>query len=200
MALDLELKKRLRSDRAEELIMSAEDAAKFIEDGMVVGVSGFTPSGYPKAVPLALAERAKNGEKLQIELFSGASVGPEIDTALVETDVITKRLPYQTNSNLRNAVNAGKIKYVDMHLSQSPQYVNMGFLPKPDVVLVEALAITEEGNLILTTAVGNTPTFVKNSDKVIVELAMKKPLYSVLCLTRSLGYCRFYQKIKQKDS
>ncbi|MBR5489101.1 MAG: acetyl-CoA hydrolase, partial [Firmicutes bacterium] len=83
---------------------------------------------------------------------------------------------YQTNATLRNAINAGQVKYIDMHLSQSPQYVNMGFLPKPDVALVEALAITEEGNLILTTAVGNTPTFVMNADTVIVELAMKKPL------------------------
>ena len=143
---------------------------------MVVGVSGFTPSGYPKAVPLALAERVKNGEEIHVELFTGASVGPEIDTALVETGIVTRRLPYQTNSTLRNAINAGQVKYIDMHLSQSPQYVNMGFLPKPDVALVEALAITEEGNLILTTAVGNTPTFVKNADTVIVELAMKKPL------------------------
>ena len=176
MAFDLEMKKRLRNDCAEALIMSAEEAAKLIDDGMVVGVSGFTPSGYPKAVPLALAERVKNGEEIHVELFTGASVGPEIDTALVETGIVTRRLPYQTNSTLRNAINAGQVKYIDMHLSQSPQYVNMGFLPKPDVALVEALAITEEGNLILTTAVGNTPTFVKNADTVIVELAMKKPL------------------------
>lgn len=176
MAFDLEMKKRLRNNCAEALIMSAEEAANLIEDGMVVGVSGFTPSGYPKAVPLALAERVKNGEEIHVELFTGASVGPEIDTALVETGIVTRRLPYQTNSTLRNAINAGQVKYIDMHLSQSPQYVNMGFLPKPDVALVEALAITEEGNLILTTAVGNTPTFVKNADTVIVELAMKKPL------------------------
>ena len=176
MAFDTELKKRLRNDCAESLIMSAEDAAKFVQDGMVVGVSGFTPSGYPKAVPLALADRAKNGDKFQVEVFSGASLGPEIDTAMVEAGIISRRLPYQTNATLRGAINAGKVKYLDMHLSQSPQYVNMGFLPKPDVAIVEALAITEEGNLILTTAVGNTPTFVKNTDTVIVELAMKKPL------------------------
>ena len=37
-------------------IMSAEAAAEFVKDGDNVGTSGFTPSGYPKAVPLALAE------------------------------------------------------------------------------------------------------------------------------------------------
>ena len=36
MAFDLEMKKRLRNDCAEALIMSAEEAAKLIDDGMVV--------------------------------------------------------------------------------------------------------------------------------------------------------------------
>jgi len=176
MTLNDNLKQRLRNTRAEELITSAEEAAKLIKDGMVVGVSGFTPSGYPKAVPVALAERAKSGDKFQIDLYSGASLGPEIDTDMVNAGIIRRRLPYHTNSTIRKAIDEGKVDYIDMHLSQSPQYVNMGALPKPDVAIVEALAITEEGNLILTTAVGNTPTFVKHADTVIVEIAMAKPM------------------------
>ena len=176
MALDQNLKERLRNECAEALITTAEEAAKLIKDGMVVGVSGFTPSGYPKAVPVALAERANNGDKFQIDLYSGASLGPEIDTMMVEAGIIKKRLPYHTNATIRKAINAGQVQYLDMHLSQSPQYVNMGFLARPEVAIVEALAITEEGNLILTTAVGNTPTFVKHADTVIVEIAMKKPM------------------------
>ena len=176
MALDQNLKERLRNECAEALITTAEEAAKLIKDGMVVGVSGFTPSGYPKAVPVALAERANNGDKFQIDLYSGASLGPEIDTMMVEAGIIKKRLPYHTNATIRKAINAGQVQYLDMHLSQSPQYVNMGFLARPEVAIVEALAITEEGNLILTTAVGNTPTFVKHADTVIVEIAMQKPM------------------------
>src|SRR3546814_6767778 len=37
--------------------MSAEAAAALIGSGTTVGMSGFTGSGYPKAVPLALAAR-----------------------------------------------------------------------------------------------------------------------------------------------
>ena len=176
MGLDILLKERLRNECAEALITTAQEAAKLIKDGMVVGMSGFTPSGYPKAVPVALAERANSGDKFQIDLYSGASLGPEVDTMMTEAGIIRKRLPYHTNPVIRKAINAGQVQYIDMHLSQSPQYVNMGFLPKPQVAIVEALAITEEGNLILTTAVGNTPTFVKHADTVIVELAMKKPM------------------------
>jgi len=38
-------------------IMGAEEAAALIHSGHQIGMSGFTGSGYPKAVPLALARR-----------------------------------------------------------------------------------------------------------------------------------------------
>ena len=176
MKLDTKVSERLRNKNALDLVVSADEAAKLIEDGMVIGVSGFTPSGYPKAVPLAIAERVKNGEQLKLDIYSGASVGPEIDTALTEVGAIRKRLPYLTNSVIRKAINNGELEYDDMHLSHSTQYVNYGVLPKVDITLVEALAITEDGNIIPTTAVGNTPSFVKQADKVIIELNMHQPL------------------------
>lgn len=37
--------------------MNAWDAAALIESGMTLGLSGFTGSGYPKAVPLTHAEQ-----------------------------------------------------------------------------------------------------------------------------------------------
>lgn len=170
------LEARLRSPEALALVTSAEEAAELIKNGMTVGVSGFTPSGYPKAVPLALAERAKKGEELKIDLYSGASVGPEIDTALTEVGMIRKRLPYHTNATIRGKINEGEVEYVDLHLSQSPQYLNYGTLNKMDIAIVEGLAITEEGNIVPTTAVGNAPAFIKNADKVIVEINLLKPM------------------------
>lgn len=167
---------RIRCRGLQDKIMPADQAAQMIRDGMTVGVSGFTPSGYPKAVPAALAAKVRAGEKLKIDLYSGASVGPEIDTLLTEAGAIDRRLPYHTNSTIRKAINDGDIKYLDMHLSQSPQYVNYRMLNKIDVAIVEALAITEEGGIVPTTAVGNAPTFIKNADKVIVELNTRIPL------------------------
>ncbi|MBN9448941.1 MAG: propionyl-CoA--succinate CoA transferase, partial [Bosea sp.] len=38
-------------------VMGAQDAAALVKSGMTVGLSGFTGSGYPKSVPLALAAR-----------------------------------------------------------------------------------------------------------------------------------------------
>lgn len=172
----LNLETRLRSERALPLIMSADDAARLITDGMAVGISGFTNAGYPKVVPHALAEQVKNGRKIKIALYSGASVGPDVDTELTEAGAVARRLPYQTNSTLRKAINTGDIDYIDMHLGRSPEFIAAGHVRKPDIALVEALAITEDGHLIPTTSVGNTPTYVAEADAVIVEIAMSKPL------------------------
>jgi succinyl-CoA:acetate CoA-transferase len=38
-------------------VMSGEEAAALIQPGSQIGMSGFTGSGYPKAVPMALARK-----------------------------------------------------------------------------------------------------------------------------------------------
>ena len=166
---------RLRNERAFSLLMTADAAAQLVKDGMTIGVSGFTPSGYPKAVPLALAERAKKGDKFKVDLYTGASVGPEIDSAWTEAGIIRRRFPYQTNASLRKDINGGKGAYADMHLSQCAQLISSGALKPVDIAIVEALAITEDGDIIPTTAVGNTPTYLLQAKKVIVELNTRKP-------------------------
>ncbi len=166
---------RIRNPIGKKLIMSAEEAATLIKDGMTLGVSGFTPSDDPKVVPLALAERAKQGDPFKINIFSGAAVGI-IDSELAKSGAVRKRLPFCHNDNIRELINTGKVEYIDMHLSNSVQYVNYGFLPKIDIALVEVLAVTEDGDLIPSIAVGNTACFVQSAENVIVEIAMKKPL------------------------
>ncbi len=163
-------KEKIRLESLREKVVSAEEAAKLIQDGMVVATSGFTPSGYPKAVPLALAERAKNGEKVEITLITGASVGDELDGELARNGVIKRRFPYQTNKGSRDAINNGDIAYQDMHLSHVPQFIEYGFFGNIDVAIVEALAITEEGGIIPTTSVGISPHAIKHADVVIIEI------------------------------
>ena len=76
----MELSKRLRCEALREKIMTAEEAALLIRDGENVAVSGFTPSGCPKAVPLALAEQVRSGQrKLRLGLFSAPCVTAELD-------------------------------------------------------------------------------------------------------------------------
>jgi len=163
---------QLRNPKLFKKIVTADEAAAFIQDGMHVGVSGFTPAGYPKAVPLALAEQVRQGRKCKINLTSGASVGPEIEEELAAVGAVARRYPYYAGAHksMKKAINDGSIHYYDMHLSHTAQLINYGFLGEIDVVIVEAIAITEDGHLILTTGVGNTPIMVQNTKNVIVEL------------------------------
>ena len=167
---------RVRCKELQAKICTAEEAAAFIKPGMNVGTSGFTPSGYPKAVPTALAKRMEK-EPFQINLWTGASTGDEEDGALARANGIAYRMPYQTNKDMRNAINSGKMNYTDLHLSESAQLARCGYLGgKIDVAIVEACAITEEGNIIPTTSLGNSASYVQTADVVIVEVNVTQPL------------------------
>lgn len=171
------MNERLRNQRLREKLVTAEEAAALIQNGDTVATSGFTPSGYPKAVPLELVKRVQDGgEELRIGLYTGASTGDELDESLAAAGIVSRRLPYQTSGAMRKRINGGDIAYIDMHLSHSPQFISYGFLEKIDFAIVEAAAITEEGHIIPTTSVGTSPTFVRHADKVIVELNQRQPL------------------------
>lgn len=163
-------------------VMSAEAATDFIHNGDNLGVSGFTPSGYPKAVPLALSERYK-GTDFKVNVWTGASVGPEIDQAMVEAGIMDRRLPYQTNGTLRKAINEGKVKYADIHLSHMAQMVRYGFMANRkgvDVAIVEVCKINDLGDgkvgLIPTSSMGNSSSYVAGAKKVIVEVNTSQPV------------------------
>ncbi len=171
------LNSRIRRKDLLNKVMEADRAAELIKPNMVIATSGFTPAGYPKAVPLALAKRVeKTGEEMKLTLITGASVGDELDGALSRVGAIAKRYPYQTNKDLRKGINSGSIRYQDMHLSHVPQMMNYGFFGKVDVAIVEAIAITEEGGIVPSTSVGISPQAVKNADMVIVEVNTNQPL------------------------
>ncbi len=171
----IDITDRVRNKALQSKIVSAEEAATYFKEGMNVAMSGFTASAYAKAVPLALAERMKK-EPFTINVWTGASTGPELDDTLAAVHGIKKRLPYQTDKILRSEINDGTVDYLDLHLSESAQLGRYGYLGDIDVAVVEACAITEEGNLIPTTSLGNTPSYVQQAKKVIVEVNVSQPL------------------------
>ncbi len=167
--MELTVEKRIGISSLLDKVMSAEEAAKLIQDGDVVGMSGFTRAGDAKVVPLALAERAKN-EKVKIDVYTGASLGPEVDQVLAEAGVIRKRAPYQGDPVIRNLINKGEILYTDSHLSHNAELVRQGIIGPINYVIIEAVAITEDGYLVPTTSVGNSPIYTVNAENIIVEL------------------------------
>lgn len=150
-------------------VMSAADAALLIEDGMTVGMSGFTRAGEAKAVPQALAERAKQ-TPLKISLMTGASLGNDLDKQLTEAGVLARRMPFQVDSTLRKAINAGEVMFIDQHLSETVEQLRNHQLKLPDIAVIEAVAITEQGHIVPTTSVGNSASFAIFAKQVIVEI------------------------------
>ena len=171
----IDISDRVRNKDLQAKIVSAEEVAAFIKPGMSIGMSGFTASAYPKAIPLALAERMKK-EPFTVDIWTGASTGPELDDTLAAVHGIKKRLPYQTDAILRGEINNGSVDYLDLHLSESAQLARVGYLGKLDIAIVEAVAITEEGNIIPSTSLGNAASYVQQADVVIVEVNTTQPL------------------------
>lgn len=159
--------------------ISAEEAAGYINNDDVIGFSGFTAAGCPKAVTKALAKRAQEehakGKPFKIGVFTGASTGDSIDGELARVHAIKFRSPYQSNSDLRSELNVRGAHYFDLHLSELQQYLRYGFLPKPDFAILEACDVTDDGKVILTSAVGIAPTVARLADKIIIELNQYHP-------------------------
>lgn len=170
---------RIRNAALAAKVMSADDAAALIADGSHIGMSGFTGSGYPKAVPGALARRItaahERGDHFAVSVWTGASTGPDLDGVLAATKGIELRMPYQSDPVTRDQINRGAMDYLDLHLSQVAQMVWEGFFGHLDLAVVEVAGITEDGDLVPSSSVGNNKTWLDLADRVILEVSSWQP-------------------------
>jgi len=154
--------------------MTAADAAAFINNGDLIGVSGFTGAGYPKELPSALADRINEahtkGDEFQVGLLTGASTAPELDGVLADTGGLSFRAPYQSDPSMRKAINTGVTDYCDIHLSHLGPQVREGFHGNLDVAIIEVSGITKDGELIPSSSIGNNNVYLDCADKVILEV------------------------------
>lgn len=155
-------------------VVSAEEAAALISDGDVVGMSGFTRAGDAKVVPAALVERAKN-EDFKIDVYTGASLGPEVDHDLAIAGAIRKRGPFQADKGIRSLINKGEILFADMHLSHGAEQYRQEIFGPIKYAIIEAAAITNDGYLIPTTSIGNNPILAEVAENIIIELNIAHP-------------------------
>ena len=159
--------------------MTAQEAAEFVNNGDIVGMGGFTPAGAPKDVPTAIAHKAEKlhaeGKPFKIGMYTGASTGDSCDGMLARAQAVEFRTPYQSTKDMRAELNKQNVHYFDLHLSELAQNIRYGFLPKPDVAIVVACIVTEDGEIVPTAGVGNMTTFCHLADKIIVELNEAMP-------------------------
>ena len=157
--------------RYTDKIMTAREAAAFIKTGMTLGMSGFTLVGYPKAVPEALAE---SGHARELTIFTGASVGDDMDGVMARAGLVARRYPYMSNQSMRRQINAGELGYVDMHLSHLPTLIGREGGRPLDIAVIEVAAVTDQG-LVPAAAGGWSDTQVRMAGKVILEVNQSIP-------------------------
>ena len=180
------LQERIKRSSLHAKIRTVEDVIPLFKNGMNLGWSGFTPAGYPKVVPIALANHVEKNNlqgKLKFNLFIGASVGAETEDRWASLDMIDRRWPYQTGKNIAAGINEGRIRMGDKHLSLFAQDLGYGFYTKDtesgklDLAIIEVSAITEDGGLVPTSSCGVIPEILMICDKIIIEVNTGQPSF-----------------------
>jgi len=169
------IENRIRRKSLLDKITTPEAAAALIKDGMIIGMSGFTRAGDAKAVPIAMAEKART-DPFKITLITGASLGHDIDRMLTEAGVLARRMPFQVDRTLRAAINRGEVMFIDQHLSETVEHLRSHQLGPIDYAVVEATAITEDGGIVPSTSIGNSASFAILAKKIIVEINLSQPV------------------------
>jgi len=159
---------RIRMKSLRDKVINAEEACQIIKHGDVVGMSGFTRAGDAKALPQAIADRARK-EEFKISLMTGASLATA-DKVMAEAGAIARRCPFQADATLRAGINNGSVMFIDQHLSKTADYIRAGNMPGIDVAVIEAVAITEDGGIVPSTSVGNSALWGESAKKIIVEV------------------------------
>jgi succinyl-CoA:acetate CoA-transferase len=165
---------RIRDPRLHNRVVTPEEAASWIQDGMTLGLSGFTRAGDVKAVPFALIKRAEK-ESFKVNVYTGASLGSDVDKMFAEAGILGKRLPFQADPTMRKGINRGDFLFVDQHLSHTAELVRSNVMDPIDFAILEAVSITEDGMIIPTTSVGNSLSFARHAKSIIIEINMAQP-------------------------
>jgi succinyl-CoA:acetate CoA-transferase len=169
------LEKRIRMKNLLSKLTTPGMAARSVQDGMKVATGGATHAGYPRAFFLALAERIRKGDKLQIDLHTCSPLGQEVDGELAALGAIRRRLSHQAQPSMAKAINDGKILYADMGACVYATQVRYGFFGAMDIAVVEAVAITEEGFIVPSTTISDVPSLIREARQVVIEINLTLP-------------------------
>ena len=158
---------RIRNADLRNRVISPEEAAAKIRSHMVLGFSGFTSAGYPKAIPQAIASR---GEAQDLTVFTGASTGPELDGVLTKAGLMSRRSPFQSNVDSRKAINEGTVEFFDQHLGLMPRFIRDSRHHHLDYAIIECCLVTEDGGVVPTLCGGSTQAMLEQADHILLEL------------------------------
>ena len=163
---------RILSPELRKLVMSPDEAARFIKSGMVLATSGFG-TGYPKAIPEALA---KSGHARDLTFLNGAARGDSHVGAMTEAGILKKGFGFQYSDIMRAAINSSEIEYSDLHLGQFIDKIRRGTYGHVDVAVIECCKIREDGGIVPTMSAGISEAIAQIADIILLEVNEDLPL------------------------
>lgn len=149
---------------------SAEEAAGKIPDEATLAMSSL--GGGPKEVPKHLVAEEREEEK-SLTLLGTADTGIVADHSLI--DEVEMRYPFAVWPPVKKAVNEGRMRFVDTHLSKVATEVKQGYYGDVDAAVIETIAVGD-GWFVPSTVVGATPTYVEEADRLVLEVNSEQPL------------------------
>ena len=170
-------------------VVSVQEAAALIKSGMTFATSGFA-AGYPKAIP---QELAAHSTATGVHMLSAVSNSESMDGVLARSNVLGFHGFFQDSRDMRNAVNEGRIDFVDCHLGLLADKIRHGDYGKIDYLVFEALSVDVDGSLAPVCAAGIDDVFLEAADKVIVEINVNYP-------TILDGFCDFGRDMEKLTS
>ena len=156
--------------------ITAAEAASMIKDKQMLGLSGFTPSGCPKATFRELSKRARElherGEEFGVGILTGASTCQSIEGDMAAAQAVRFRAPFSTNKDFRQHTNLGEIEYEDTHLGHMAERLRRKFYGEIDWAIIEVSDLIEGQDICkahLTSAGGIAATIVRLAKHIIIE-------------------------------
>jgi hypothetical protein len=150
---------------------------KIVKSGDTLAVSGFTKSGEPKTFLPALAKHfAATNPDAKVNLFSGASLSNEVEDPLAP--FIKSRGPYMSSGASRKLIHAGKMDFMDVHLSLFARNLMYGFYGDIHTAVIEVSRIRPDGSVVLTNSVGISTEALLKAKKIILEINTICPDYT----------------------
>lgn len=156
-------------------VMSVVEVVDLIQDGMIVGMSGFICVGEVKVVFQVLVMCVKEC-LLCISLMIGVSFGNDFDKQFIEVGVFVWCMLFQVDSILCKVINVGEVMFIDQYFLEIVEQLCNYQLKLLDIVVIEVVVIIEQGYIVLIILVGNLVSFVIFVKQVIVEINL---VYSI---------------------
>lgn len=167
------IEERIKYIPFQEKVMTAQEAASYIKDGMTISIPEFGSFYNPMAICNAITDRVvRGGETLRLSLIKTAVANSKIEEEWTKNGIMARRMVFIQNPMLREKINTNHgVEFVDAHLSRVPDKLRHGQYGKLDYAIVACAGVTEDGKLIPTFDQGYTPVALQSAEKVLIEIS-----------------------------